>query len=77
VEDRARAPEEIGVDVIIWPHVDDENVWRDEFAAWVESGMVTHVTFSTLETGFASPQEHLDAITRFRGLADEFGLTSA
>jgi probable F420-dependent oxidoreductase len=69
-----RTPREIGVDVIIWPHVDRENVWRDELAAWVGSGMATHVTFSTLESGFASPQEHLDAITRFRKIADDLGV---
>jgi hypothetical protein len=36
--------------------------------------MVTHVTFSTLETGFAGPSEHLDAVTGFRRIADDLGV---
>jgi probable F420-dependent oxidoreductase len=69
-----RAPEEIGVDVVLWPHVDDEHTWRDELGVWSESGMATHVTFATLETGFARPQDHIDAITRFHRVAADLGI---
>jgi probable F420-dependent oxidoreductase len=78
VHDAARAagrlPGEIGVDVVLWPHVDDEHLWRDQLGEWVESGTATHLTFATLETGFAGLQNHLDAITRFRRIAEDLGI---
>ena len=68
-----RSPEDIGIDVLVWPRSQDEDTWRTELAQWIESGLVTHVTFVTLETGFADPREHIDAIQRFRRIAADLG----
>jgi probable F420-dependent oxidoreductase len=69
-----RSPDDIGVDVLVWTHSPDEQTWRAELAPWVECGLVTHVTFVTLETGFTRPSEHIDAIGRFRRIAEELGV---
>jgi hypothetical protein len=69
-----RSPGDIGVDVLVWTHSPDEQTWRAELAQWVESGLVTHVTFVTLETGFTRPSEHIDGIARFRRIAEELGV---
>ena len=64
-----RSPENIGLET--WVSARDGSM--DELAAKVEAWRqfgATHVAINTMMAGFSSPQEHIDAIRRFKVAVD-------
>ena len=64
-----RDPAEIGIES--WFTIGDRTPgdWLEWIAAWEGLG-ATHLTLNTMESGFASPAEHIDAIRRFKEAYD-------
>jgi len=46
-----------------------EEHWAEEIAGWREAGG-THATVMTMQAGLATPGDHIDAIRRFKEVAD-------
>ena len=68
-----RPPTTIAKEARLWPRTSDERAWAAELAAWCGDGLFTHASIVTMETGFASPAEHIDAIRRFKRIAEDLG----
>ena len=64
-----RDPAEIGIES--WFTIRDRSTadWLQWVDAWKDLG-ATHLTLNTMESGFSSPAEHIDAIRRFRAAYD-------
>ena len=60
-----RDPAGIGIDATVHAHGSDPERWAEEVRTWEESG-ATHVTFRTIDCGFAGVDGHLNALRRFR-----------
>ena len=60
-----REAERLGLDATIWAHQGGPNEWQSLLEDWRQLG-ASHVTFRTLEAGFGTAGEHLDAARRFR-----------
>ena len=60
-----RDPSSVGVEAII--SVSDSNTedWRELTVAWRALG-ATHISVNTMQAGFRSPQDHINAIRRFK-----------
>jgi probable F420-dependent oxidoreductase len=63
IEEAGRNREDIGIEARIAYGKGDTGGWRTLRDEWAEAG-ATHLTLNTMGSGFATPQEHLDAITR-------------
>ena len=64
-----RDPGEIGIES--WFTIRDRSPgdWLEWIAAWRGLG-ATHLTLNTMESGFSSPADHIDAIRRFKEACD-------
>ncbi len=64
-----RDPAAIGIES--WFTVGDRapGDWLEWIGAWKDLG-ATHLTLNTMESGFSTPAEHIDAIRRFKEAAD-------
>ena len=62
--DAGRDPAEIGIEATVHAHGDDPERWAEDARTWEAAG-ATHVTFRTIDRGFADPGAHLDAHRRF------------
>ena len=60
-----RDPKDIGIEGPIVAGQGSPEDWADSVAQWKSFG-ATHVNFSTMKSGFDSPQQHIDAIRRFK-----------
>ena len=60
-----REAEGLGLEATIWAHQGGPNEWQSLLEDWRQLG-ASHVTFRTLQAGFSSAEEHLDAARRFR-----------
>ena len=60
-----RDPAGIGIDATVHAEGGDPERWAAEARTWEDSG-ATHVTFRTIDCGFAGMDAHLDALRRFR-----------
>ncbi|MCZ6535627.1 MAG: LLM class F420-dependent oxidoreductase [Chloroflexi bacterium] len=60
-----RDPKDIGIEGPIVAGQGSPEDWADSVAQWKSFG-ATHVSFSTMKSGFDSPQQHIDAIRRFK-----------
>ena len=60
-----RDPAGIGIDATVHAEGGDPERWAEEARTWEDSG-ATHVTFRTIDCGFAGVDGHLDALRRFR-----------
>jgi probable F420-dependent oxidoreductase len=65
-----RDPAAIGIEGRVWPRTADERVWAEQLRAWRHPAF-THLSFATMEAGFANPRQHIAAIERFKPIADE------
>ncbi len=65
----SREPGSIGIETWLTVHRDAPERWATDAAAWVDIG-VTHISVNTMRAGFTSPQEHIDAIRRFKETVD-------
>ena len=61
-----RDPEEFGIEPRVSISGRNPDEWAKETAAWHELG-VTHISVNTMGAGLSSPQDHIDAIKRFKG----------
>ena len=64
-----REPGSIGIETWLTVRGDAPERWAMEAASWVDIG-VTHISVNTMKAGFTSPQEHIDAIRRFKETVD-------
>ncbi len=60
-----RDPAAIGVEGPIQAAEGSPDDWAGYLAQWKSYG-ATHVTFNTMNAGFTSPEQHIDAIRRFK-----------
>ena len=60
-----RDPAEIGIEGTVDARLGSPEDWVDAVAQWRDYG-ATHVTFNTMNSGFESPEQHIDAISRFK-----------
>ncbi|MDE2838644.1 MAG: LLM class F420-dependent oxidoreductase [Chloroflexota bacterium] len=68
VEEAGRSQDDVGVDArVALSRGGIDGALRDS-EAWQEMG-ATHVTFNTLRAGLGSPDEHIDALRRFKEAA--------
>jgi probable F420-dependent oxidoreductase len=64
LEQEGRDPAAFGIEGYTHVRVEDPERWRERVEAWRSFG-ATHVTLRTINAGFTSPQQHLDAIRRY------------
>jgi alkanesulfonate monooxygenase SsuD/methylene tetrahydromethanopterin reductase-like flavin-dependent oxidoreductase (luciferase family) len=60
-----RDPDEIGFEPRISVSQGDPDTWLKDATAWKELG-ATHLSVNTMGAGCTSPQDHIDAIKRFK-----------
>ena len=60
-----RDPSAIGMDALINVTDGDPEFWQAKAAAWQGLG-ATHISVNTMGAGLQSPQDHIDAIQRFK-----------
>jgi probable F420-dependent oxidoreductase len=65
VRDAGRDLGDVGIEGRLSMARTPEDEWRATVERWRELG-ATHLTFNTMMAGLASPQEHIDAIRRFK-----------
>ena len=60
-----RDPSSIGIETWISISGGGPEFWQEQAAAWCSLG-ATHISVNTMNAGLGSPQEHIDAIRRFK-----------
>jgi len=60
-----RDPKAIGIEGRISYAADDQSTWEKMAAAWDEVG-ATHLSVNTMKAGLQGPDQHIDAIKRFK-----------
>lgn len=68
VRDAGRRVEDVGIESRISLFNTAEDAWGTALEAWRDLG-VTHLSVNTMNAGLATPQAHIDAITRFMDVA--------
>ena len=63
--DAGRDPKEIGIEPRISVSQGDPDSWASELSAWKELG-ATHLSVNTMGAGLKTPQDHIEAIRRFK-----------
>lgn len=64
-----RDPSAIGIEAVVWRENKTPEDWQREVEAWQALG-ATHVTFGTADFAGSSLEEHLEALRRFKEVAD-------
>lgn len=59
-----RTMEDIGIEPRLRYEDGDPSTWRELAEGWASAG-ATHLTMITMGAGFSTPQEHIQAITRY------------
>ena len=62
---RAGAPDDFGIESWVSIRGRSQDEWIADVEAWKALG-ATHVSVNTMKAGLASPQDHIDAIARFK-----------
>ncbi len=65
IREAGRDPSKIGIEPRISVSQGDPDAWAEEASAWKKLG-ATHLSVNTMGAGFSSPQDHIDAIERFK-----------
>ena len=65
IREAGRDPSEIGIEPRISVSQGDPDAWAAEASAWNNLG-ATHLSVNTMGAGFSSPQDHIDAVERFK-----------
>ena len=60
-----RSPDDIGIESWVSIRGRSQDEWIADVEAWKALG-ATHVSVNTMKAGLASPQDHIDAIARFK-----------
>lgn len=60
-----RDPKAIGIEGRISYAADDQSTWEKMAAAWDEAG-ATHLSVNTMKAGLQGPDQHIEAIRRFK-----------
>lgn len=69
IQNAGRKIEDVGIEGRISMFNTPQAEWNDALDGWHELG-ASHVTFNTMNSGLASPQEHIDNIRRFMEVAN-------
>lgn len=69
IRDAGRRPEDVGIEGRVSIARASEDQWVAMLKGWSDLG-ATHVSFNTMGAGLQSPQAHIDAIQRFKEMAD-------
>lgn len=64
VADAGRSMDEIGIEPRLRHNDGDQDTWYEQADGWRAAG-ATHLTVITMGAGFSTPQEHIQAITRY------------
>lgn len=64
-----RDPSDIGIGAVVWREDKTPGDWQREVEGWKALG-ATHLTFGTADFGVSSLEEHIDALRRFKEVAD-------
>ena len=64
-----RDPADIGIQGDVTIGAGNPDDWVKEFAAWTDMG-ATHISVNTMNSGLSSPEDHIDAIRRFKEAVD-------
>lgn len=70
IRDAGRSVEDVGIEGRISLITTPEEKWGETLERWRELG-ATHVSFNTMAAGLQSPQDHIDAISRFKNVAGD------
>ncbi len=65
IEAEGREPSEVGIEARISIRGDSPDEWARQALQWQELG-ATHISVDTMNAGLGSPQEHIEAIQRFK-----------
>lgn len=65
LREAGKDPANFGLDARIVLAKHSQEDWREEYERWVKFG-ATHFRCNTMNLGLTTPQEHLDALERFR-----------
>jgi probable F420-dependent oxidoreductase len=65
IEEAGRDPSEVGIEPRISVSQGDPDAWAREASAWSALG-ATHLSVNTMGAGYASAQDHINAIENFR-----------
>jgi alkanesulfonate monooxygenase SsuD/methylene tetrahydromethanopterin reductase-like flavin-dependent oxidoreductase (luciferase family) len=63
-EQGGRSLSEIGIEPRLRYENGDPSIWRELAQGWAAAG-ATHLTVITMGAGFSTPQQHIQAITRY------------
>jgi alkanesulfonate monooxygenase SsuD/methylene tetrahydromethanopterin reductase-like flavin-dependent oxidoreductase (luciferase family) len=64
LEEAGRTRSQVGLEARISYGSGDPQVWQTAVWEWQAEG-ATHLSFNTMSKGFATPQEHIEAIKKF------------
>ena len=65
VTDAGRSPDDFGIESWVSIRSRPQDEWMAEVEAWKALG-ATHISVNTMNAGLTTPQDHIDAIARFR-----------
>ena len=68
IREAGRKPEDVGIEGRISMFNTPEDQWAKAVRDWQELG-ATHLAINTMNAGLSSPQQHIDAIRRFKEAA--------
>ena len=68
LEEAGRTRSQVGLEARISYDTGDPKVWETTVREWQTEG-ATHLSFNTMGSGFATPQEHIQAIRKFAQVA--------
>ena len=60
-----RDPKSVGIEGRVSYATDDQSTWEKIAAAWDEVG-ATHLSVNTMKAGLKGPDQHIEAIKRFK-----------
>jgi probable F420-dependent oxidoreductase len=69
IEEAGRSPGQVGLEPRISYDSGDPRTWETLLRDWQAEG-ATHLSFNTMGSGFKTPQEHIQAIREFAGVAN-------
>ena len=67
LEEAGRTRSQVGLEARISYDTGDPKVWETTVREWQAEG-ATHLSFNTMGSGFATPQEHIQAIRKFANI---------
>jgi len=73
LQEAGRTPKDLGIESHIVMNHGNEDTWAVEAAGWAALG-ATHLCIGTMNAGFRSEQEHIEALRRMKPILDAQGI---